>query len=239
LWSECSVADEKEVRKIDPEIAPVSTALGILGMTGLTAYFGLLDIGKPKQGETIVVSGAAGAVGMVVGQIGKIHGCRVVGIAGSDKKTQYLMDELGFDTAINYRTVPQLRKTLKEACPEGVDIYFDNVGGEISDAVISLINNHARIPLCGQISLYNEKHIPTGPRIEPRLLTCSALMQGFIVRNYEDRFDEGIRQLAEWLKEKKLKYAENIIDGLENTPKAFIGLFKGENLGKQIVKVHE
>ena len=236
-WQEYSVACEKEMRKIHPAITSVSTALGVLGMPGLTAYFGLLDIGKPKQGETVVVSGAAGAVGSVVGQIAKIHRCRVVGIAGSDKKTKYLVDELGFDAAINYRTVPDLRKSLKEACPGGVDIYFDNVGGDISDAVISLINNHARIPLCVQISLYNDAQTPTGPRLQPRLLTFSALMQGFLVHNYEDRFDAGIRQLADWLKEEKLKYAENVVEGLENAPKAFIGLFAGENLGKQIVKV--
>ncbi len=236
-WQDYSVAGEQEVRKINPELAPVSTALGVLGMPGLTAYFGLLDIGQPKSGETVVVSGAAGAVGMIVGQIAKIHGCRVVGIAGSDRKIKYLIDELGFDSAINYKTSPHLRKALKQACPTGVDIYFDNVGGDISDAVISLINNNARIPLCGQISLYNESQIPMGPRLQPRLLTFSALMKGFIVRNYANRFDEGIRQLAEWLKEKKLKYAENVIDGLENAPKAFIALFAGENLGKQLVKV--
>lgn len=237
-WQDYSVAGENEVRNINPEIAPVSTALGVLGMPGLTAYFGLLDIGKPKQDETVVVSGAAGAVGTVVGQIAKIHGCRVVGIAGSEKKTKYLIDELGFDFAINYRTASDLKKALKEACPDGVDIYYDNIGGDISDAVLSLINNNARIVLCGQISLYNETQIPTGPRIQPSLLTHSALMKGFIVRNYADRFDEGISQLALWLKEKKLKYAENIVEGLENTPKAFIGLFAGENLGKQIVKVN-
>ena len=236
-WQDYSVTGEKEVRKINPETAPVSTALGVLGMPGLTAYFGLLDIGQPKHGETIVVSGAAGAVGTIVGQIAKIYGCRVVGIAGSDKKTKYLIDELGFDAAINYRTVPYLRKALKEVCPNGVDVYFDNVGGDISDAVLSLINKYARIPLCGQISLYNDTKIPMGPRLQPRLLTYSALMKGFIVHNYADRFGEGIRQLAEWLKDKKLKYAENVMEGLENAPKAFIGLFDGENLGKQIVKV--
>ena len=236
-WQDCSIAGEKEVRKINPDIAPVSTALGVLGMPGLTAYFGLLDIGKPKRDETVVVSGAAGAVGMVVGQIARINGCRVVGIAGSDKKTKYLIDELGFDAAINYRAAPNLGVALKEACPDGVDIYFDNVGGDISDAVLSLINNNARIPLCGQISLYNETQIPTGPRIQPQLLTHSALMQGFIVRNYAARFDEGTRRLAGWLKDKKLKYAENVVEGLENAPKAFIGLFAGENLGKQLVKV--
>jgi NADPH:quinone reductase len=236
-WQDYSIADEKEVRKINSEIAPVSTALGVLGMPGLTAYFGLLDIGQPKENETIVVSGAAGAVGMIVGQIGKIQGCRVVGIAGSDKKAKYLVDELGFDAAINYKNTSNLRNVLKDACPHGVDIYFDNVGGQISDAVLTLINKNARIPLCGQISLYNETQIPLGPRIQPFLLTNSALMRGFLVRNYEDRFDKGIRHLSEWLLEKKLKYAETIVEGLENAPKAFIGLFAGENIGKQIVKV--
>jgi len=236
-WQDYSIAEEKEVRKINPEIAPVSTALGVLGMPGLTAYFGLMDIGQPKLNETVVVSGAAGAVGTNVGQIAKIHGCHVVGIAGSDKKIKYLIDELGFDSAINYRTTVNLRKALNEACPDGVDIYFDNVGGDISDAVISLINNNARIPLCGQISMYNETKISIGPRIQPQLLTHSALLKGFIVRNYADRFDEGIRLLAHWLKENKLKYVENVILGLGNAPKAFIGLFEGENLGKQIVKV--
>lgn len=236
-WQDYSVAGEKEVRKINPDIAPVSTALGVLGMTGLTAYFGLLDIGQPRQSETVVVSGAAGAVGTIAGQIAKIHGCRVVGIAGSDKKTKYLTGELGFDAAINHRTSHNLKKVLADACPNGVDIYFDNVGGDISDEVLSLINNGARIPLCGQISLYNDNRVPIGPRIQPQLLTHSALMKGFLVRNYSDRFDEGTRRLANWLREKKLKYAETIVEGLENSPRAFIGLFAGENLGKQLVKV--
>lgn len=236
-WQDYSIADEKQVRKINPEIAPVSTALGVLGMTGLTAYFGLLDIGQPMKGETVVVSGAAGAVGMIVGQIAKIHGCHVVGIAGSDDKIKYLVDELGFDNAVNYKTALDLRKSLIAACPNGVDIYFDNVGGKISDAVLTLINKNARIPLCGQISLYNETQIPSGPRIQPILLTNCALMKGFLVHNYEDRFHQGIRHLADWMQHKKLKYAENIVEGLENAPKAFIALFAGENIGKQIVKV--
>jgi NADPH-dependent curcumin reductase CurA len=236
-WQDYSIANQKEVRKINPEIAPVSTSLGVLGMPGLTAYFGLMDIGKPNEGETVVVSAAGGAVGTIVGQLAEIHACKAVGIAGSDKKIKYLIDELGFDSAINYKTASNLREALKEACPDGVDIYFDNVGGDISDAVLSLINNNARIPLCGQISLYNEAQIPTGPRIQPHLLTHSALMKGFLVHSYADRFDEGIKLLAHWLMEKKLRYAENITEGLENTPKAFIGLFAGENLGKQLVRV--
>jgi hypothetical protein len=236
-WQDYSVTDENELRKINPEIAPVSTALGVLGMPGLTAYFGFIDIGKPQLNETVVISAAAGAVGTIVGQIAKIHGCHVVGIAGSDIKAKYLIDELGFNSVINYRTTSDLKQALKEVCPDGVDIYFDNVGGDISDAVISLINNNARIPLCGQISLYNETQISMGPRIQPQLLTHTSLMKGFLVSNYMDRFDEGIRLLAHWLKENKLKYIENVVQGLENAPKAFIGLFAGENLGKQLVKV--
>jgi NADPH-dependent curcumin reductase CurA len=236
-WQDYSVAGEQEVRKIDPDLAPISTALGVLGMPGLTAYFGFLEIGRPQPKETVVVSGAAGAVGTIVGQIAKIHDCRVVGIAGSDTKNKHLTDNLGFDAAINYRTSRDLKNALELACPDGVDIYFDNVGGEISDAVLSLINNNARIPLCGQISLYNKETIPMGPRFQPQLLTHSALMKGFLVRNYTDQFEKGTRQLVQWLKGGRLKSVENVIQGLENTPKAFIGLFAGENLGKQLVKV--
>jgi NADPH-dependent curcumin reductase CurA len=236
-WRDYNVADSREVRKINPDIAPVSAALGILGMPGLTAYFGLLDIGKPSSGETVVVSGAAGAVGTVVGQIAKISGCRVVGIAGSDVKTEYLVHELGFDAAINYKTTSDIKKALKDACPHGVDVYFDNVGGEISDAVMPLLNHKARIVLCGQISQYNINKPDVGPRIQTYLLIKSAMMKGFIVMDYADRSEEGIRQLAQWISQKKLKYAEHVIEGLENAPKAFIGLFKGENLGKQLVKV--
>ena len=225
------------VRKVDPRLAPMTTALGILGMPGLTAYFGLLDIGQPAAGETVVISGAAGAVGTVVCQIAKINGCRVVGIAGSDEKNRYLMNELGADAAINYKTSTDMKQALKDACPDGIDVYFDNVGGEISDAVMSLINNRARIVICGQISLYNLEKPDTGPRVQPYLLINSALMKGFIVTDYVSRFAEGINQLGEWLAAGKLKYVETIIEGFENTPQAFLGLFSGENLGKQLVKV--
>ncbi|MFC7441994.1 NADP-dependent oxidoreductase [Laceyella putida] len=238
-WKKFQTASAKQVKKIDPTVAPMTTALGILGMTGLTAYFGLLDIGQPKAGETVVISGAAGAVGMVVGQIAKIKGCRVVGIAGSEKKNEYLINQLGFDAAINYKTTPNLVKALKETCPNGVDVYFDNVGGEISDAVLSLLNPFARIPICGQISLYNLENANVGPRIQPLLLVNKALMKGFIVSDYAERFGEGYRQLAEWLQAGKLQYEENIVDGFENTIQAFLGLFTGENLGKQLVKVAE
>ncbi len=236
-WQEYSAASDKEVRKVDPSLAPVTTALGILGLTGLTAYFGMLDIGNPKEGETVVVSGAAGAVGSVAGQIARIKGARVVGIAGSDEKTGYLLTELGFDAAINYKTTEYLHEALKEACPDGVDVYFDNVGGEISDAVLNTLNKHARIPVCGAISSYNAVGEDLGPRVQSKLIKSSALMKGFIVGDYSSQFLDGAQQLAEWLKSGKLKYEETIIEGFENIPQAFIGLFEGKNLGKQLVKV--
>lgn len=237
-WSDYNVAKPAELRKLDPALAPVSTALGVLGMPGLTAYFGMLEIGKPKKGETLVVSGAAGAVGMLVGQIGKIYGCKVVGIAGSEEKIGILKNALRFDEAVNYKDNDFPAK-LREALPNGVDIYFDNVGGEVTDKVLPLINKHARIVVCGQISAYNAEKSPVGPRPEWLVLTRSALMQGFIVSDFEKRFPEGIEQMSKWLKEGKIQYRETIIKGLENTPRALLGLFRGENIGKQIVKVEE
>ena len=236
-WRLYSVAKANELRKVNPDIAPMTTALGILGMPGLTAYFGLLDIGQPKEGETVVVSGAAGAVGMTVCQIAKIKGCRVVGIAGSDEKNKYLREELGVDLAINYKTAGDMRQALQQAGPKGIDVYFDNVGGAVSDAVLPLINHGARVVICGQISLYNLDRPDVGPRPQAYLLVNSALMRGFIVTKYAAAFSEGITQLSQWLAEGKLKYAETIIEGFENTPRAFIGLFAGENLGKQLVKI--
>ena len=235
-WRLYNLAKTPELRKVDPRLAPVTTALGVLGMPGLTAYFGLLDIGQPKEGETVVVSGAAGAVGMTVCQVAKIKGARAVGIAGSDEKNQYLREELGVDAAVNYKEA-DMRKALKEACPQGIDVYFDNVGGEVSDAVLPLLNHGARIVICGQISLYNLDKPDVGPRPQPALLVNSALMKGFIIIDYAGRFAEGVMELAQWLTAGKLKYAETIVEGFENTPNAFIGLFSGENLGKQIVKV--
>ena len=236
LWQLYAVAPGKELLKIDPTRAPISTALGVLGMTGLTAYFGLLKVAAPKEGETIVVSGAAGAVGSVVGQLAKIQGCRVVGIAGSDEKNAYLRDELGFDATINYKT-DDVAASLAEACPDGVDVYFDNVGGEISDAVLRLINHGARISVCGQISMYNLEKPDMGLRPQPLLLTNSARMQGFIVSDFAAEFAQGREQLTQWFEAGKLKYAENIVEGFENTPAAFLGLFEGDNTGKQLVKV--
>lgn len=238
-WRLYSVARAGELRKIDPNLAPVTTALGVLGMPGLTAYFGLMDIGKPREEETVVVSGAAGAVGMTVCQIAKIQGCRVVGIAGSDEKNEYLEHELWVDRTINYKTAADMKQALKDACPNGVDIYFDNVGGDISDAVLPFINKSARVIICGQISLYNLEKPDVGPRPQPYLLVKSALMQGFIITDYAPRFAEGVKQLGQWLSEGKMKYAENVVDGFENTPRAFLGLFSGENLGKQLVRVED
>ena len=237
-WRLYSVAKASELRKVDPKLAPVTTSLGVLGVTGLTAYFGLIDICNPQAGETVVVSGAAGAVGMTVCQIAKIRGCRVVGIAGSDEKNSYLVNELNVDATINYKT-EKVREALAAACPNGVDVYFDNVGGEISDAVLLLINKGARVSICGQISMYNLERLDVGLRPQPLLLINSATMRGFILTDYAPRFAEGITQLGKWVAEKKLKYAENIIEGFENTPRAFLGLFAGENLGKQLVKVSD
>lgn len=235
-WQQQCIATEKDLQKIDIAIAPASYYLGILGMPGLTAYFGLMHIGKPIAGETVVVSGAAGAVGIVVGQIAKLQGCRVIGIAGSDEKIKLLKETLGFDEGINYKTVADIKKAIADACPKGVDIYYDNVGGEISDAVISNINFNARIVLCGQIALYNSTEIQMGPRLQPMLLTRSVLMQGFIIGNYQSQFSEGLRHLAMWVQQGKLKYKETIVKGFDKLPAALLGLFSGDNTGKMIVE---
>jgi NADPH-dependent curcumin reductase CurA len=236
-WKEYQISDGKGLKKVDQNISALSSYLGIMGMTGITAYLGLIEIGAPKAGETIVVSGAAGAVGSVVGQIGKILGCSVVGITGSDEKAELLKSKFKFDNAINYKTSPDLSKAIKNACPNGVDIYFDNVGGDISDAVLANINKHARLPVCGAISLYNETKAPVGPRIQTILLTKSAMMRGFIVGDFASKFPEAVRQLAVWLKEAKLTYSETIVYGFENIPQAFLDLFEGKNEGKMIVKI--
>lgn len=237
-WANYTLAKAKDLRKIDStQTDSITAALGVLGMPGMTAYFGFLDIGNPKTGETVVVSGAAGAVGSLVGQIAKIKGCRVVGVAGSDEKINYLIKELGFDAAVNYKD-PNFAEELKNACPKGVDIYFDNVGGDVTDQVMKHINWHARIVLCGQISMYNLEKPDIGPRHFRALITKSSLAKGFIVSlDYKDRYPEGLHQMALWLKQGKIKSRESIVKGLENAPKAFMGLFAGENIGKQIVQV--
>jgi len=236
-WKEFQKSDGNGLYKVDATLAPLSAYLGILGMTGLTAYFGLTEIGKPQKGETLVVSGAAGAVGSVVGQIGKILGCRVIGIAGSDEKVEMLKSKFGFDEAINYKTTKNMKDAIAEACPNGVDLYFDNVGGNISDGVLANINKFARVMVCGSISVYNETTVPMGPRVESTLVKNSALMQGFIVGNFAAKFPAGIAQLSTWLKEGKLTYSETIVEGFELIPQAFIDLFEGKNMGKMIVKI--
>jgi hypothetical protein len=236
-WQDYAVVEGGALRVIDGSVAPIQTALGVLGMPGLTAYFGLLDVCHPKAGQTVVVSGAAGAVGMVAGQIAKITGCRVVGIAGSDAKVAFLVDDLGFDAAFNYKSVPDCHGRLRELCPAGIDVYFDNVGGAISDAVLRLINVGARISICGQISQYNLETPELGPRWFGQLVVKRARAQGFFVSDYADRFSQGLQTMAHWLKQGKLKYREDVAHGLENAPEAFIGMLHGRNLGKQLVQV--
>lgn len=236
-WKEFQVSDGKGLNKVDPDAADLSAYLGILGMTGLTAYFGLMEIGRPQAGETLVVSGAAGAVGSVAGQIGKILGCKVIGIAGSDDKIEQLKSKFGFDAGVNYKTTKDIKQAIADAAPDGVDIYFDNVGGEVSDAVLANINNFGRVPLCGAISSYNDTEVAVGPRVQPVMVKNSVLMQGFIVSNYASKFPKGIEQLTRWLQEGKLSYSETIVEGFDQIPQAFIDLFEGKNNGKMIVKV--
>jgi NADPH-dependent curcumin reductase CurA len=234
-WQTYGVSTGAFVRKLDPRDAPISTALGVLGMPGMTAYVGLLDIGRPKAGETVVVSAASGAVGAVVGQLAKLMQCRVVGIAGSDAKCRYVVDELGFDAGVNYRT-PGLTGALREACPKGIDVYFENVGGDVLDAVVTLINQGARIPLCGLISQYNAAEPPRGPNLRPFLMN-RALLQGFIISDHIDRMPAFLDDMTRWVKEGRVKYREDIVEGLAKAPEAFIGLLKGKNFGKLLVRV--
>lgn len=236
-WKEFQISNGEGLLKVDASKAPLSAYLGILGMTGLTAYLGLSEIGKPKKGETIVVSGAAGAVGSIVGQIAKLFGCKVIGIAGTDEKVAMLKSSLGFDEAINYNTTKNMAAAIKEAAPNGVDIYFDNVGGPISDAVLLNINQFARMIICGAISVYNNTELPKSLSVQPFLVKNSALMQGFIVSNYAEKFPEAIGQLSKWLAEGQLTYTETVMEGFDNIPQAFLDLFDGKNRGKMLVKI--
>jgi len=241
-WQEYAVTKAATVRKIDPTIAPVSTGIGVLGMPGATAYFGFLDVGKPKAGETVVVSGAAGAVGSVVVQIAKIKGCRVVALAGSTDKLQYIEKELGADKVLNYKdfkTSNDAREALKHACPNGIDIYFDNTGGIVTDAVFELINVRARIIVCGQISQYsgNLETPELGPRFLHRLIYTRATIQGILVTDNQDRMGEMLEEMGKWIKEGKLKYQETILEGFDKLPEALNGLFHGRNAGKMLVKI--
>lgn len=236
-WKELQISTGTGLNRVDRDLAPLPAFLGVLGLTGLTAYLGLEKIGKLKAGETLVVSGAAGAVGSIAGQIGKIKGCMVVGIAGSDEKVDHIEKKFGFDKGINYNSTEDMAEAIREICTDGVDVYFDNVGGEILDAVLQNINKDARIINCGAISLYNETKIPTGPRPEGLLIKNTALMQGFLVRDHVKDFGRTLQQLAAWLQEGNLEYDETIVDGFEKLPEAFIGLFEGRNVGKMVVKV--
>jgi NADPH-dependent curcumin reductase CurA len=235
---EYAVCEDSAVFKVDTEAAPLTTYLGALGMPGMTAYFGLLDVGAPKEGETVVVSGAAGAVGSVVGQIAKLKGCRVVGIAGGPEKCAWIVDELGFDAAIDYksRDVPE---ALRENCPEGVDVYFDNVGGEILDAVLARLARGARVAICGAISQYNNLDSMRGPSNYMSLLVNRARMQGFVVVDYMSRYPQATSEMAAWIADGKLIAREDVVEGFEGFPEALQKLFAGENVGKLVLKVAE
>jgi len=233
-WQEYTISNGRGISKVLPGV-PLTTMLGLLGITGLTAYFGLLEVGKPKAAETVLISGAAGATGSVVGQIAKIMGCRVVGIAGGEAKCKQLIEDYGFDAAVNYKS-GNMSKEIQKACPNGVDIFFDNVGGDILDAAIKRINKGARIVICGAISQYNNTQ-PAPLNGYLSLLVNSARMEGFIVFDYRKRYDEAIGNLYEWMKEGKIKQKVDIVDGLENAPKALLKLFEGLNNGKLLIKI--
>lgn len=239
-WQDYAVIDENSpfgftILPMDSPI-PLPAMLGAVGMTGLTAYFGLLDLGRPSEGETLVVSAAAGAVGSIVGQIGKIKGCRVVGIAGSDEKCKWIRDELGFDAAVNYKQTDWKDK-LKDACPDGVDINFENVGGDVMNTVLSMLNLKARVVLCGLISGYNESDYSNAMANLVPILMKRARIEGFIITDYAERFAEGAMQLGQWIMQGKIKHRETVVEGLESAPEALNKLFDGANLGKLIVKV--
>jgi len=237
-WQEYAVAPAASLRKVDPTLAPISTANGVLGMPGMTAYFGLLECGQPKPGETIVVSAASGAVGQVVGQIGKLMGGHVVGIAGGPRKCAFVKDELGFDACLDYKAETDLDAALKAACPNGIDVYFDNVGGEISDAVFRTLNFFARVALCGSISQYNAAAPAMGPRLLGTFVGKRVTMRGFIVSDFANRWAPAMRQMGEWVTAGKIKYREDVVQGIDKAPRAFIGMLRGENFGKMLVKMH-
>jgi NADPH-dependent curcumin reductase CurA len=234
-WQQYAVAAEPGLRKVDPALAPVSTALGVIGMPGVTAWYGLLKIGEPRRGETVVVSAAAGAVGSVVGQVAKIHGCRAVGIAGGAAKCRYVTEELGFDACVDYRSA-SFEQAFRDALPAGIDVYFENVGGRVLDAVLPQLNAFARIPFCGYVSEYDRGEA-YGIRHLRQLLVSRARLQGFIISEHMEVWPQALAELAGWLSAGDLRYRETVTDGLEHAPRAFIGMLKGENLGKQLVKL--
>jgi NADPH-dependent curcumin reductase CurA len=239
-WQEYEVSNGNGVMKLDPRIPKPSYALGVLGMPGITAYVGTIDLGQPKEGETLVVAAATGAVGSVVGQIAKIKGLRAVGIAGGKEKCDYAVKELGFDACIDHRDA-NMPALLKEACPKGIDIYFENVGGAVWDAVLPLLNVHARVPLCGLIAQYNSTGLPPGPDRSSQLMGMFLIkqikVQGFIISSYFHRMPAFVADMSQWMQAGRIKYREDIVQGLENAPQAFMGLFKGNNFGKLLVEV--
>lgn len=240
-WQDYAVSDGTGLTKLHPSMPQPSLALGALGMPGFTAYMGLLDIGQPKTGETVVVAAASGAVGSVVGQIAKLKGCRVIGIAGGPQKCRWAIDGLGFDACIDHHGA-DFNQRLATACPNGIDVYFENVGGKVFDAVLPLLNPAARIPVCGLIAHYNETALPAGPDrlglLTRTLLTKRVRMQGFIIfDDYGHRYGEFYKQMSTWLNEGKIIFREDIVDGLENAPQAFIGLLQGKNFGKLVIRV--
>ncbi len=236
-WQEYAVMDARDVRRIDPAVAPISTSLGILGMPGLTAYHGLFEVARPLAGDTVVVTAAAGAVGSVVGQLAKRGGCRVIGVAGSPAKVDYVVGDVGFDAAIDYKR-EEVAERLQELCPRGIDIYWDNVGGAVTDAAIDRIAVGGRAVVCGQIALYNATSMPQGPRNIPRmLLSRRARMEGFLVFQFAARHAEALARLTAWVRDGTLRYREDVVEGIERAPQAFIGLLAGANFGKLVVKV--
>jgi NADPH-dependent curcumin reductase CurA len=239
-WQDYWTSDGRGLRKLDPALAPVSTALGVLGMPGMTAYTGLRNIGRPKAGETLVVAAASGPVGSLVGQIAKIEGCRAIGVAGSAEKCAYVTGELGFDACLNHRDAG-FAEALAAACPEGVDVYWENVGGAVFQAVLPLLNRFARVPVCGLIAHYNATELPAGPDRVPLLmravLSNRILIRGFIVWDFADQEQEFLKTVAGWLRAGRIKYREDIVDGLENAPRAFQGLLQGRSFGKQVIRV--
>jgi NADPH-dependent curcumin reductase CurA len=237
-WQEYAVSDGATLRKLDPHQAPVTTALGVLGMPGMTAYAGLLTIGKPKAGETVAVAAAAGPVGSLVGQIAKLRRCRAIGIAGGPEKCQYLVKNLGFDAAIDHHS-ESFVDDLRKACPKGIDVYFENVGGAVADAVFPLLNDFARVPVCGLIAHYNDTELPPGPdksvQLMRQILTKRLTVRGFIVWDFAAKTREFEEEVGGWLREGKIKYREDVVEGLEEAPAAFIGLLSGSNFGKLLI----
>jgi len=239
-WQDYALSNGVGLMKLDPRISSPSYALGVLGMPGLTAYVGLLDIGEPKAGDTVVLAASTGAVGSVVGQIAKLKGCRVVGIAGAKEKCEYAVKELGYDACVSHYD-SDMAGQLAQACPDGIDVYFENVGGSSWNAVMPLLNNFARVPICGLIAHYNQTELPPGPDrlsvMQGLILRRSLKIQGFIISNYRHRIPAFIGDMSQWLAAGQIKYREDVVDGLENAPEAFLGLFSGANFGKLVVKV--